>query len=163
MIRHAARTVTILFVLIAARPALAVPTEVAYTADDGSAFGQFAFEPVPVDQNPGRLTSGRLQIGEHSFDHSQLFYEYYGIADSLQVHIRGNELTGLPRGDYLNLQFGNPDGSALSLPTRGVLNYNLGGVDESKTGMVTDVPEPTAAGLFGLGAVGLAWRRRRRR
>ena len=162
MIRQAARALAALFLLLAS-PAIAVPIEVVFTANDGSAFGQFAFERRPIEDNPGRLSSGRLQIGEQVFESSQLLYEYFGIADSLQVFIRGNETTGLPPGDYLNLSFGNPDDSILNLPTRGSLGYSLSGVVGSRNGMVTAVPEPFAAGLFGLGAAGLAWRRRRRR
>ena len=142
-------------------PAWAVPIEVVFTANDGSASGQFAFERRQAHQNPGTLTSGQLQIGTRSFDSSQLFYEYYGISDSLAVFIRGNETTGLPPGDFINLTFGNPDDSVLVLPTRASLSYKFDGVFDSRMGTVTAVPEPLAAGLFGLGAAGLAWRRRR--
>jgi hypothetical protein len=161
MIRKAARLLASLFLLLAAPAALAVPIEVVFTANDGSASGQFAFEPRQAHNNPGALTSGRLQIGDRVFEAPVLFYEYYPIADSLAVMILANESSGLPPGDFINLTFSNPDGPVLELPTRASLAYNFGGVYDSRMGTVTAVPEPLMAGLFGLGAAGLAWRRRR--
>jgi hypothetical protein len=165
MARQAARilgAICALFLLFTGPAALAVPIEVSFYADDGSAYGEFAFEQRPTDQTASPLTSGHLRIGDRTFDASELFYEYYPIADSLSVRIRGDETSGLDAGDFINLSFGNPDGSSLELPTRGNLSYNFDGVFASKTGTVTAVPEPLSAGLFGLGAAALAWRRRRR-
>lgn len=165
MARHAARivgAVSALLLLLAAPAALAVPIEVSFYADDGSAYGQFAFEQVPTFQTTRPLADGHLRIGDRTFDASELFYEYYPIADSLSVRIRGDESSGLDAGDFINLSFGNPDGSSLELPTRGTLSYDFDGIQNSKVGTVTAVPEPLAAGLFGLGAAALAWRRRRR-
>lgn len=163
MIHAAARITAALFLFLAAAPALAVPIEVVFLANDGSAYGQFTFERRAAPDNRGSLTGGHLQIGTRIFDSTQLYYEYYQIEDSLGVYIRGDSTTGLPLGDFINLQFGNADAAWLDLPTRGLLGYNFGGVFESRTGSVTAVPEPLAAGLFAVGTAALAWRRRRRR
>jgi hypothetical protein len=151
-----------LLLIMGSEAALAVPIEVAYRSDDGSAFGTFAFEPREAQDNPGALTSGQFTIGDREFQGSQLFYEYFPIADSLSVRIAADATTGLATGDFLSLRFGNPDGASLNLPTRGSLSYSFGGAGGSLQGDVTAVPEPLAAGLFGLGAGALAWRRRRR-
>jgi hypothetical protein len=148
--------------LLAVQPASAAPIEVSFLASDGSAYGQFAFERRDPRDNPGELSGGFIEIRGQVIDSSRLFYEYYGISDSLNIRIAGNEGSGLDAGDFLNLRFGNPDGSTLELPTWGNLSYSLGGVSGSTIGRVSAVPEPVSAGLFA-GAVGaLAWRRRRR-
>jgi hypothetical protein len=150
-----------LFLLAAAQPALAGPIEVSFRSNDGSASGSFAFEPLQPQDNPGKLTSGRLELDGRTFEGPQLFYEYYGIADSLGVRIAADETTGLGAGDFLSLRFGNLDSHTLDLPTRGSLSYSFDGVAGSKMGEVTAVPEPLPAALFGFGAAALAWRRRR--
>ena len=148
--------------LLAVQPASAAPIEVSFLASDGSAYGQFAFERRQPQDNPGTLTGGFIEIRGELIDSSRLFYEYYGIADSLNIRIAGNEGSGLDSGDFLNLTFGNPDGSSLELPTFGSLSYRLGNISGSTTGTVTAVPEPVSAGLFAAGVGALAWRRRRR-
>lgn len=152
-----------LFLLATAQPALAGPIEVVFRTADGTASGFFAFAPRQARDNPGTLASGRIEIDGRVFEGSQLFYEYHPIADSLAVRIAADETTGLAVGDFLNLSFGNPDGPTLELPTRANLLYTFGGVQASKMGEITAVPEPLAAGLFGLGVAGVAWRRRRER
>ena len=157
------RVLAALLCLLAGQAALAVPIEVEFHASDGSATGRFAFEPRQVQDNPATLAGGWIEVGGRLIEGTRLFYEYYPIADSLTVRIAGDETSGLDAGDFLNLTFGNPDGSSLLLPTRGFLSYTLGGVSGSATGTVSAVPEPMAAGLFGGAVAALAWRRRRRR
>ena len=156
------RRLAALFLLFTAQAALAVPIEIGFRADDGSAYGELAFNPPPGVIRRGSLTSGLIEVDGRVFVGSQLYYEFYPIADSLGVFIKGDESTGFDAGDFLRLRFGNPDGSTLELPTRGSLWYSFGGVEGSKMVRVTPAPEPLAAGLFGAGAAALAWRRRRR-
>jgi hypothetical protein len=151
-----------LFLLFAAPAAMAVPIEVVFTSNDASASGEFAFERTNSPERDLTLTSGRIVIGDRVIGSSDLRYDFSPILDSLNIRIFGNETTGLGSGDFINLTFGNPDGSSLLLPTRGSLSYNFDGVYDSRMGTVTAVPEPLSAGLFGVGAAGLAWRRRRR-
>jgi hypothetical protein len=159
----AAKLLLPLFLLFAGAAARAVPIEVAFGTPNGSASGSFAFEPIfDPGANPGALSSGRLDIGGQIFEAPVLFYEYYGIGDSLQVAIRANEGSGLSPGDFINLTFGNPDGSSLVLPTQANLFYSFGGTQTNLTGTVRPVPEPLSAALFGAGAGLLLLRRRRR-
>lgn len=116
-----------LFLLLTAPAALAVPIEVRFYAEDGSAYGEFEFKQRPTFQITAALTSGRLWIDDRLFEAPQLFYEYYPIADSLAVRIRGDETSGLDAGEFLNLAFGNPDGSSLELPVRASLLTQFGG------------------------------------
>lgn len=163
MIRQAAQTFAgfaALFLLLGS-PAAAVPIEVSFYAEDGSAYGEFAFERRPTYNTPAKLSGGELRIGDRIITAEQMFYEYYPILDSLAVWILADETSGLDAGDFVTLRFGNLDGADLILPTRGQLGYSFGGVRDGVNGTVTAVPEPLSVTLFGAAAGALVWRRRR--
>jgi hypothetical protein len=149
-----------LFLLLAA-PAAAGPIDVIFRSNDGTAYAELSFNNrSAIYQGP--LDSGRFEFDGRVIDSSLLWFEYYQIADSLQIIIRGDETSGLAAGDNLHFRFGNPDEGYLVFPTYGSLSTTFGGVDKGRLGIVTPVPEPLSAGLFGVAAGALVWRRRRR-
>jgi len=149
-----------LFLLLGG-PATAGPIDVIFRSHDGTAYAELSFNnPYTIYKGP--LTSGRFEFDGRVIDSSLLWFEYYPIADSLQILVRGDETSGLDAGDNLIFRFGNPDDAHLAFPTYGSLGTTFGGVDKGRLGIVTPVPEPLSAGLFGVAAGALVWRRRRR-
>lgn len=146
---------------LAAAPAHAGPIEFNFLSEDGSTYGEFAFDRTSAHgPQTGPLDQGALYISGRTFDEA-LRYEYSRNHDSLGIRIFANETTGLAAGEQLNLNFSGDDWGELSFPHHAFFSFDSGDTSIRQRGTVT-VPEPLSVLLFGAGAAALGVARRRR-